>query len=84
MIVSGRVQGVFYRASLANKANSLNLTGFVRNLVDGRVEYLAIGEADAVSELKQWSRVGPVAASVTDIEIIDDTGEVFSSFEIQY
>ncbi len=68
VFVSGRVQGVFYRASLAEKANTLDLTGFVRNLPDGRVEFVAQGAPDSVEALIGWSREGPPMASVTDVE----------------
>ena len=83
--VSGRVQGVFYRASLARKAKQLGLTGFVRNLADGRVEYLAIGGPAAVDALKSWSYVGPSAAHVKNVELVEyDGGEVYSDFAIRY
>lgn len=66
--VSGRVQGVAYRASLADEARRLRLCGFVRNLADGRVEYIAQGPDAAVAQLVEWSRQGPRWASVTDVE----------------
>ena len=84
-IVSGRVQGVFYRASLAREAQRLGLTGFVKNLPDGRVEYLAMGDSQCVTELKQWSTIGPRMAKVTGLEIVEDIGdEVCSEFLIEY
>jgi acylphosphatase len=65
--VSGRVQGVFYRATCVRKAQSLRLTGFARNLVDGRVEVLACGEAGAVNEFVEWLWEGSPASKVTDV-----------------
>lgn len=83
--VSGRVQGVFYRASLAREANRLRLTGYVRNLSDGRVEFLAFGEPQAVEALQQWSYVGPSLARVLDVETIEYSGsDQFDAFTIDY
>jgi acylphosphatase len=67
--VSGRVQGVFYRASARQRAELLGVTGYARNLADGRVEVLACGEPAAVAALCEWLREGPPAASVTDVLI---------------
>lgn len=69
--VSGRVQGVFYRASARQRAELLGVTGYARNLADGRVEVLACGEPAAVAALCAWLREGPPAASVTDVLIED-------------
>jgi len=69
-LISGRVQGVFYRASAQRYAQSLELSGWVRNRRDGRVELLACGEASVVAELEKWLEIGPEYAKVTNIEII--------------
>ena len=65
--VSGRVQGVFYRATCVSKAESLGLAGFARNLADGRVEVLACGEEAAVKEFVAWLWEGSPASRVTDV-----------------
>ena len=65
--VSGRVQGVFYRATCVRKANELALTGFARNLPDGRVEVLACGDEDAVQQFVGWLWEGSPASKVTDV-----------------
>jgi acylphosphatase len=65
--VSGRVQGVFYRATCCAKAEALGLTGYARNLADGRVEVVACGEDAAVNEFVAWLWVGSPAARVTDV-----------------
>lgn len=67
--VSGRVQGVFYRASARQQAIELGLTGYARNLPDGRVEVLAVGEATAVKSLIDWLGRGPPAAQVANVEV---------------
>jgi acylphosphatase len=65
--VSGRVQGVFYRATCVRKAESLGLTGYARNLSDGRVEVLACGEEAAVDEFVAWLWEGSPASKVSDV-----------------
>ena len=65
--VSGRVQGVFYRATCVRKAEALGLKGFARNLADGRVEVLACGEQAAVQEFIDWLWEGSPASKVTDV-----------------
>jgi acylphosphatase len=67
--VAGRVQGVFYRASTRSRAQSLGVTGYARNLPDGRVEVLACGAPDAVRALCDWLWEGPPAAHVTAVEV---------------
>ena len=68
-LVSGRVQGVFYRASTAERARTLGITGYARNLADGRVEVLACGEEAAVGQLCEWLWQGPPAAKVDAVEV---------------
>ena len=65
--VSGRVQGVFYRATCVRKAESLGLTGYARNLSDGRVEVLACGEGAALDEFIAWLWEGSPASKVSDV-----------------
>ena len=65
--VSGRVQGVFYRASTREQARRLGVTGYARNLTDGRVEVLACGDDAAVQSLCDWLRTGPPAARVSEL-----------------
>jgi len=67
--VSGRVQGVHYRASAARRARSLRLTGHARNLPDGRVEVLVYGSEGAVLEFIEWLWIGPSAAKVRDVAV---------------
>lgn len=65
--MSGRVQGVGYRASCARQADLLGLFGHARNLDDGRVEVVASGPAEAVEALVDWCRAGPRGAEVTEL-----------------
>jgi len=80
--VSGKVQGVWYRASTQQIALELGLTGWVRNLTDGRVEIIAEGNEDKLNELVDWCWKGPELAAVTDIETrqLEFQGE-FESFD---
>ena len=70
--VAGRVQGVFFRAATQEKARSLGLAGWVRNLPDGRVELLAEGTDSEVGELLAWCRVGPKLARVDRCEVSEE------------
>lgn len=80
-IVSGRVQGVFFRASTHDQALALGLRGFARNLPDGRVEVLAAGDDVALDRLAAWLRQGPEMARVDDLERLaaldEEAGEDF-------
>jgi len=68
-LVSGRVQGVFYRATAVDKARALGVDGYARNLNDGRVEVLACGRPEAVQALVQWLWQGSSASRVTDVQV---------------
>ncbi len=67
--ISGRVQGVFFRASAQEEADRLSLSGWVRNLPDGRVEGLFAGEMKDVESMLEWCRSGPRGARVSKVEI---------------
>jgi acylphosphatase len=78
--VSGRVQGVFYRATCVRKAESLGLRGYARNLPDGRVEVLACGERATVEQFVAWLWEGSPASKVTGVVTSDaDVAETLSS-----
>lgn len=66
-LISGKVQGVFFRASTRFEAERLQITGYARNLPDGRVEVLACGEADAIDQLRSWLTRGPPQARVEGV-----------------
>lgn len=85
VFVSGRVQGVFYRAETIREAKRIGgLTGWARNLPDGRVEVICEGDKGNVEKLISWLWQGPEYAQVTDVEVIWEkaTGE-FSNFDIR-
>jgi acylphosphatase len=68
-VVSGRVQGVFFRASTRQQAEQLGLTGRAINLSDGRVEVIAHGPPEALDRLGQWLLRGPDSARVEQVEV---------------
>jgi acylphosphatase len=82
--VSGQVQGVFFRDSAREKAEQLGLTGWVKNLPDGRVEALFEGPSERVREMVRWCEQGPSHAEVenVDAEFEASEGEL-TSFEVR-
>jgi acylphosphatase len=82
VIISGDVQGVFFRDSCRRLAVEHSVAGWIRNRPDGRVEAAFEGESDAVDRLIDWCRSGPPHASVDDVETTDEepTGE--TTFQI--
>ncbi|HJR74472.1 MAG TPA: acylphosphatase [Luteimonas sp.] len=81
--VSGNVQGVFFRASAREQAMHLGLRGYARNLADGRVEVLAIGDVERVDVLARWLERGPPMARVDRVERGEASDEGLAGFEIR-
>jgi len=85
VIVTGKVQGVFYRAETASKARQLGLTGWVRNLPDGRVEAIFEGEETHVQKIVDFCRRGPTSAYVVDVSVRrQEWKDEFDSFAVRY
>ena len=86
VIISGRVQGVWFRANTKNKAEQLGITGWVRNTNDGKVEALFEGEDKVLEEMLEWCSHGPTMAEVTDVKVKrhPDTEVEHNSFLIKY
>ena len=82
--VGGRVQGVGYRYFVERVATELNLTGYTRNLADGRVEVYAAGAPEKLSELAGHLRMGPRMADVRGVEEIEAPVTDYSDFRIEY
>ncbi len=80
--VTGKVQGVWFRASTKEKAQSLNLYGIVKNLDDGSVQLEVEGEAQAFGELVKWLHIGPMMAKVKNVEVVEQAHKGFTAFEI--
>jgi len=82
ILVSGRVQGVFYRASAKTKADELGIMGFVQNLYDGKVYIEAEGSDEKLDRFKAWCSEGPPRAQVERVEIKEDELRNFTSFAV--
>jgi acylphosphatase len=67
-LVSGHVQGVWYRQSTVDQSLSNGLTGWARNVSDGRVEVMLCGETNAVRHVEAWLQIGPALANVADVD----------------
>jgi acylphosphatase len=81
VFVSGYVQGVFFRHSMAQRARALGVTGWVRNLADGRVEAVVQGEEKDVRVMIGWCHEGPPHATVQAVDVQwEDPGGEFSGF----
>lgn len=84
ILISGTVQGVFFRAHASKKADELGVTGFVMNQRGGRVYIEAEGEPEALEKLILWCKSGPDSAEVSKIEIKEDKLVNFAGFKIKY
>ena len=85
LFISGLVQGVFFRAFTRNVAAKLGLTGWVRNLTDGRVEAVLEGNREVIETAVLECRRGPVGSSVSDVSVEwDNATEGLRGFEIRY
>jgi len=84
LLVSGRVQGVYFRMFTQKKAKHLDIKGCVRNLADGRVEIIAEADNSGIEELIKWCYKGPITARVDHVDIIElELGELLTTFEIR-
>lgn len=82
--ISGDIQGVFFRDSTRQKANELDLNGWVKNMPDGRVEALFEGTSNAVREMLDWCKEGPTQATVEDVDAeYEQPDEDLSGFEVR-
>ena len=85
ILVSGKVQGVFFRQALKVMAKKNNAFGWVKNLEDKRVEALLEGDTENINSIVEWARIGPAHSRVDNIEINDEQFKnEFSIFEVLY
>lgn len=82
VLVEGRVQGVFFRASLRDEAVAAGVAGSARNLADGRVEAVLEGPEPAVARVVAWCRKGPPRAHVTAVKVSEETVRGESGFDV--
>ncbi len=83
VFISGKVQGVFFRATTRKEAQKRGVNGWVKNLSDGRVEAVFEGEEDEIQEMIEFCHKGPERANVEDIEVEYEDAGGFEKFEIR-
>jgi acylphosphatase len=82
LLIKGKVQGVFYRASAKEVADTLGLNGWVRNTEEGNVEAVVTGADYQLQDFIAWCRQGPSGAVVTDVQVREQQEESFPNFKI--
>jgi acylphosphatase len=82
-VVSGRVQGVFFRDTTRRRAEAAGVAGWVRNTREGEVEAVFEGEPQAVDELVEFCRRGPSRAEVSSVEVVEEEPEGLSGFDVR-
>jgi acylphosphatase len=83
VVVSGRVQGVFFRDTARRRAEAAGVAGWVRNTPDGTVEAVFEGDPEAVEQLVDFSRRGPSRAEVVSVDITEEEPEGLVGFEVR-
>jgi len=85
VLISGKVQGVWYRATTKEKAKELGIKGWVRNTSDGKVEAVFEGDQNNIEEMIKWCKKGPNLANVIDVDVNpEELSEEFEGFNIRY
>jgi acylphosphatase len=82
LLISGKVQGVFYRATAKEKALALNLNGWIKNTTDGNVEAVVSGDEAAVKAFVDWCRQGPDRAEVEHVSITPKPDDGLTGFQV--
>lgn len=82
LLISGKVQGVFFRETARKKAEQLNIKGWIKNTKDEKVEAFVSGENESVDDFVNWARVGPERAKVKDVIISERGYTYFEKFEV--
>ncbi len=83
ILISGKVQGVYFRASAKQQAQNLGVVGYVKNQQDGTVLLEVEGDDDAVGQMVTWCKQGPALARVKDVEVKQELAKNFVSFDIK-
>ncbi len=82
VLISGKVQGVGFRASTRRRAKNLELAGWVKNTEEGKVEAVFEGEDDNVDEMLDWCRKGPSIARVVNVDVEEEEPEILEEFKL--
>jgi len=83
LLISGRVQGVWFRQFTRQQSEACGVTGYVRNLPNGRVEAVLSGESAAVRQVEVWLNEGPELAQVAEVASAEVPFQLFESFEVR-
>jgi len=85
LLISGKVQGVYFRQNLKQVAKRHNVNGWVKNLENGKVEAILEGEANDIKEVVEWCHAGPIGARVDNVDVrFEEYKGEFDSFTIRY
>lgn len=82
LLIKGRVQGVFFRATAKDVADETGVTGWVKNTEEGDVEIMASGSEEQIKNFIAWCKIGPKKAIVTNVVVADTQEENFKSFDV--
>lgn len=82
LIIRGKVQGVYFRASAKDVADEIGVTGTVKNTAEGDVEIVATGSDDQLQKFIEWCKLGPKRAIVTNVQIMNVEEKNFKNFEV--
>jgi acylphosphatase len=82
LLITGKVQGVFYRATAKKISHKLNITGWIKNTKDSNVEAIATGNQDQLQEFIKWCEQGPESAKVINVVVTQEEDMHFNDFEI--
>ena len=82
LVISGKVQGVFFRAEAENMANQLEIQGWIKNREDKKVEALVTGEPANLDQFIAWCKVGPAKAQVENVVVTQKPAAAFNKFEV--
>ncbi len=83
LLIKGRVQGVFYRASAKENATALRLTGWINNTAEGDVEAIATGTEENIKTFIEWCKKGPAKAVVVSVAVTSMPHQFFDSFSVR-
>lgn len=81
--IGGKVQGVWFRASAKQAADKLGITGWAKNLPDGRVEVMACGDERQIKEFCEWLKKGPKLAAVDSLQVEREAWQAYAAFEVR-
>lgn len=82
LLISGKVQGVFYRATAKEIAEKMNIDGWIKNTKAGTVEILASGSQQSLLKFSEWCKIGPEGASVSNVEVMNSDEKPEKGFKI--